>query len=194
MTRGWIWLVCGALAGCTCGTTTQDELEASYEVMPDLPASELTRKVLDALEDDVRIVDIFIGPRYASAQVVRPSVPDRMVRFRYDGVFVDEEERFEPLPVGLDARTVGLAKNELPIDRFDEMVARARGAIDRPIASFEQITLFGGQASFGEAAEEEPEWAADSDAEPAERRRPTLGVYFRSFREGSTYVEMDFEG
>ncbi len=167
------WPLTWLLVGCTCGTLSPEELNASYEVMPAEPASELARGVLDSLDDDVRIVELWIGADYASVEFVRPSAPDRIYSTRYDGLFASEDDDFDPLPMGVDGRTVGLAKPEIPVARFDELVARTRGAIDRPLATFQALRV-----------------AADG-----ERGGPhVIWVSFDSFREGSASAEYELDG
>jgi len=169
--RWWplTWLLCG----CTCGTLSPEELNATYEVMPEQPASELARELLDSLDDDARIVELWVGPEFASTDFVRPSFPDRVYTTRYDGLFASEDDDFDALPMGVDGRTVGVAKRDVPVARFDELVARTRGAIDRPVATFQSLRL-----------------AADAEREGP----PVIYVSFESFREGSASAEYDLDG
>lgn len=159
-----------AIGGCRCGTVSQEELEASYEIMPNERASVLAKTILDAIEPPFRVMELTVRSETAAAEVVSPRQPDRVLAYRYDGWTVDETG-FEALEAGLDAQSAGFSLDEVPLARLDELVGRARAAIDRPIATFSMLRV------------------VRDGSEPLE-----IHVSFRSFREGSANVVFDAAG
>lgn len=168
----WQWCAFALLTvgGCRCGTLSQEELEASYEIMPDVRPSLTLQELLADIDPPYRLLELTVHPKLAQAEVVRSSQPDRVIDYHYDGWSADETG-FEPLGADLDAATAGFTVDEIPLARIDELVAQARAAIDRPIASFSRLHIT-----------REP-------GEPLE-----IQISFRSFREGTAFVVFDGTG